>query len=126
MDKKPHVGMGVTISHGSDRYPGTIVEIANPDAQGRIRWFMAQRDEVVHGSRLIIDPLVYGDTPVITFYLDPNGATTKVTLRKDGEYRVTGGQALVQVGRRHYFRDPSHSQEIPPPCPQRSKSGHRI
>jgi hypothetical protein len=91
----PEVGMGVTVFVGSDRHPGTIIQVTQ------------------NGKRIVFQRDIYkrtdnnGMSEYQTYELspDPNGVIEIATLRKDGKYRITGGQTPVHVGSREAYYD---------------------
>ena len=91
----PEVGMGVTMSVGSDRYPGTIIQVTQ---NGRRVVF--QRDNYKR-----TDNNGMSESQTYEFSPDPNGAIEIATLRKDGRYRITGGKTPVHIGSRDAYYD---------------------
>jgi hypothetical protein len=94
-DPYPTVGMGVTISVGSDRYPATIIQVTQ------------------NGKRIVFQYDTYkrtddngmSESQAYEFSPDPNGRVEIATLRKDGRYRITGGKTPVHVGSRDAYYD---------------------
>lgn len=91
----PTVGMGVTISVGSDRYPGTIIQVTQNG-----RRIVFQRD-----SYKRTDDNGMSESQTYEFSTDLNGAIEIATLRKDGRYRITGGKTPVHIGSRGAYYD---------------------
>jgi len=87
--------MGVTMSVGSDRYPGTITEVS---ASGKRIVF--QEDVATR-----TDTNGMSESQQYTFQQDPNGSMHIATKRKDGVWRITGGKTPVTVGIRGKYYD---------------------
>lgn len=87
--------MGVTMSVGSDRYPGTIVEIS---ASGKRIVF--QEDIATR-----TDTNGMSESQSYTFQPDPNGSMHIATLRKDGVFRLTGTKTPITIGIRGKYYD---------------------
>jgi hypothetical protein len=97
----PVVGMGATTGAGSDCYPHTIIEVA------------------ADFSYLIIQADIYTKDAAFDYYanqkylygFNPNGATRKYTLRKNGRYIADGCSISAYwqtcyLGYRRYYQDP--------------------
>lgn len=91
----PEVGMGVTVSVGSDRYPGTIIQVT----QNGKRIVFQYDDYKRTDNNGMSESQTYEFTP------NPNGKTEIATLRKDGRFRITGGKTPVWVGTRDAYYD---------------------
>lgn len=92
--KVPHVGMAVTYHIGSDRYPGTIVEVRR---NGKTIVMKKQRTYIRR-----IDGKEY---QVYVNYLDND--TTTFTLRGNGDYRMKGCKyGSLSLGARRFHQDP--------------------
>jgi len=91
----PVVGMGATQIMYSDRHAFTVIAVA-PSGKTAI----VQRDVAMRAdSNGVCDAQSYTYTP------DPNGATRKISLRKDGCWREVGqngGSYLLGVRDEHY------------------------
>lgn len=91
---KPEVGMGCTEIMYSDRHAGTITDVAD---NGRAFWF--RRDRAIR-----TDSWGMSDVQEYRYERDPEAREVKVTLRKDGTWRVSGDGTVIAVGYRaeHY------------------------
>lgn len=95
--KEPEVGMGVTYSIGSDRYAGTISRVSK---SGKTFWY--RKDDV----RATKAHNYYGKQSYI-YIPRPDGAEIRVSKRKDGRWRESGGSCgSVFVGEREHYSDP--------------------
>ena len=93
----PEVGMGATLVIGSDRYPATVIQVTQNGKR-----VVIQEDDAVR-----TDKNGLSESQTYEFTANPNGTIHIVTLRKDGRYRVTGGQTPVHLGSRDKYLDPS-------------------
>lgn len=94
-DPKPEVGMGVTRQVGSDRYPGTIVQVYHNDKR------IAFQEDI--GTRT--DNNGMSESQTYTFGPNPTGTIYHASLRKDGRWRLMGGGGLVYLGKRSQYYD---------------------
>lgn len=96
----PVIGMGVTRSTGSDRYPYTISRIA---PNGRRMWVKADEAKVVSGSEL-------DGSAVYEYTSDEDAPEVEITLRKNGRWERKGASMTwwsgYSIGERSYYRDP--------------------
>ena len=92
---RPEIGMGVTWSVGSDRYPGTIIDIS---ASGKRITF--QEDSATR-----TDSNGMSESQTYTFQSDPQGTIHTASLRKDGRWRITGSKMPVYIGNRAKYYD---------------------
>ena len=93
----PTIGMGATISVGSDRYPATVIQVTQNGKR-----VVIQEDDATR-----TDNNGLSESQTYTFQTNPNGTIHIVTLRKDGRYRISGGQTPVWIGSRDKYLDPS-------------------
>lgn len=92
-DPFPEVGMGATMSVGSDRYAYTIVEVSESG-----KTIIIQADDAVNkGDYYGVQDWVY--TP------NPRGPVRTARLSKSGYY-LQGG-SFVFIGYRDHYMDPS-------------------
>jgi hypothetical protein len=91
----PRVGMGVTISVGSDSYPATIIQVTLNNRKIVFQYDSYKRTD----NNGMSESQTYEFTP------DSNGRIECATLRKDGRYRITGGQTPVHIGSRSAYYD---------------------
>lgn len=91
----PEVGMGVTVSVGSDRYPGTVIQVTQNGRRVVFQYDLYKR----------IDSNGMSESQTYEFSSDPNGRTEIATLRKDGRYRITGSKTPVHIGSRSAYYD---------------------
>ncbi len=97
INNKPEVGMGATISAGSDCYPYTIIDVNKTGTKIKV-----QRDnyEPAEGYD-------YYDNQVYNYSSNPNGCIYEVSLRKDGKWKIVNGTSNVRIGHRSHYSDPS-------------------
>lgn len=93
----PTIGMGATIRIGSDSYPATIIQVTRNG-----RRIVLQEDNATRTDNNGLSEL-----QEYTYETNSNGTTHIATLRKDGRYRLTGGQIPVSLGNRRKYLDPS-------------------
>jgi hypothetical protein len=88
------IGMGATISCGSDSYPATIIQITQNGKR-----IVLQEDKAVR-----TDKNGMSECQKYDYTEDSAGRIYIATLRKDGHYRITGTTQNVFVGqrRKHY------------------------
>jgi hypothetical protein len=93
-NKTAEVGMGVTLCYWSDRHAATVIEVSKTGHEIKVREDKAIRTDS-HGM---------SDAQSYRFEADENGRVYTATRRKDGSYRVKGGDTRVLLGHRsHYF-----------------------
>jgi hypothetical protein len=97
----PEVGMGVTMSVGSDRYPYTIVEVINPSKKIIIQEDTAR---LVEGSAM-------SEHQKYEYAPNPEGKLVTLTKRKFGKWVTQGesvyGGSRFYLGERAQYLDPS-------------------
>ena len=85
---QPEVGMGATILMHSDRHAATIIEVeyfkTGPRA-GQAKAVTVQRDTAQR-----VDSNGMSDAQTYVYLPNPNGATTRFTLRKGGRWEAYG------------------------------------
>jgi hypothetical protein len=87
--------MGVTMQVGSDRFPGTIIQVTQNG-----RRIVFQEDEAIRLDKNGMSEsqnYTYRPCATCTMYI--------ATLRKDGKYRLTGGKVPVYIGYRDRYYD---------------------
>lgn len=89
------VGVGATIVSWTDRHPATVIEVSKS----------GHRIVVQHDTATRVDSNGMSDAQSYEFERNPNGRTEVATRRKDGSYRVTGGQTRVLIGVRSKYHD---------------------
>lgn len=94
-EPRPEIGMGVTWAVGSDRYPGTIIDIS---ASGHRIVF--QEDIATR-----TDSNGMSESQSYTFQQNPLGEIHTASLRKDGRWRLTGGKMPLFIGNRDKYYD---------------------
>jgi hypothetical protein len=92
---KPEIGMGVTWSVGSDRYPGTIVEIYHNDKR-----IVIQEDIAIR-----TDDNGMSESQTYKFETNPSGTIYHASLRKDGRWKLMGTKQSVSLGIRGKYYD---------------------
>jgi hypothetical protein len=95
----PEVGMGATMTMYSDRYPYTVRKV---NSTGKTIWISPDQAEVKEGT-CWPDP----DYNISTNWELTEKDFTKVTLRKDGRWKVAGGSQVIVLGTRQKYVDPS-------------------
>ena len=102
---QPHVGQGATVQVGSDKHAATVVSVS---PSGNKLLLRADRAHLTEASRKALSSNS-GERQEYEFSRDPNGIEWNATLRKTGEYRVTGygSTGRVTLGLRRHYRDPS-------------------
>jgi|SRR5271166_748000 len=90
-----HIGMGVTIQGWSDRHAGTLIQVLRGGRKLVIQMDIATR----------IDSNGMSESQQYTYERDPNGTIEYATLRRDGKYRLMGGQSPVSLGNRNEYYD---------------------
>lgn len=93
--KHPLIGEGATVKFGSDSRPYTIY-----DASYSGKTLYLRED---HATR--IDKNGMSEMQEYQYSPNPNGSELKVTLRKDGRYKVVKTDMLVSIGVRRYYYD---------------------
>jgi hypothetical protein len=92
---KPEVGMGGTMLHWSDRTPVTVVEVSRTGHK-----LVVQEDTATR-----TDSNGMSEAQSYEYERNPNGALTEFTRRKDGSYRVKGGNERLMLGHRDKYHD---------------------
>lgn len=89
------IGMGATISIGSDREPATVIDISD-----NLRTITLQADSYVR-----TDSNGFSESQEYEYSPNPIGEIYKATLRKDGQYRLVGSnKSTLSLGvRRRYY-----------------------
>jgi len=93
----PEVGMGCTECLYSDSHAGTISRIS---PSGKTVWFKRNIAKVVKGS-------CHDGSAEYEYSEDENAYETKATLRKNGQFRVSGTNSFLAIGHRREYYDPS-------------------
>ena len=103
---QPNVGDGITVCGWSDRHAFTVIRLVGTTG------FVAQRDKATRTNRSddTFSPggfVGHTESPKgqeWSYETDPEGATVKVTRRKDGLWRPTGASTKpVLYGRYEYY-----------------------
>lgn len=90
----PEVGMGATLVMWTDRHAYTIIEVSKSGKS-----FKMQRDKATR-----IDKNGMSDSQEYSFERDPNGSIDKVTLRRDGKWKVEKqGTTVIPNTRDEYY-----------------------
>lgn len=92
---RPEIGMGITWTSGSDRYPGTIIEIS---ASGKRIVF--QEDIATR-----TDNNGMSESQTYTFQPDPTGTVYHASFRKDGRWKLMECKTPVYIGTRSKYYD---------------------
>ncbi len=98
----PEVGMPATLCIGSDRYPGTVIEVRSDGKK-----IVVQTDEFKAGP----GHEYFGNQKWITVR-NENGPTTKFSLRKNGRWLPEGDDlhsrgTYLSLGHASAYQDPS-------------------
>jgi len=91
----PEIGMGVTISVGSDRYPGTIIDVSPSKKKITFQ----------HDSYKRIDSNGMSELQEYEYHQDPNGSIEQASLRKNGRWMIVHGKTPVSIGVRNHYHD---------------------
>lgn len=91
----PEVGMGATVVMWTDRHAATIVEVSRTAHKVVVQYDRATRT----------DKYGMSDAQSYEYEADPNGRTETYSRRKDGSYRIAGGQGRLLVGVRSHYHD---------------------
>jgi hypothetical protein len=89
------VGNGATVIFWTDRKAATIIEVSKTGHRVTVQADKAIRTDD-HGM---------SDAQSYRFERDENGATYEATRRKDGSYRLKGGDSRVLLGVRDHYHD---------------------
>jgi hypothetical protein len=89
------VGDGATVVMWTDRKAATIIEVSKTGHEVTVQFDTAIRTD----GRGMTDAQSY------RFERNENGATRVATRRKDGSYRIKGGQERVLMGVRDHYHD---------------------
>lgn len=90
----PEVGMGVTELRWTDRRAGTITRVSK---SGKTFWF-------THDTATRIDNNGMSESQDYEYQINSEGYEYRVSLRKDGRWKVVNGGSYVMVGvRREYY-----------------------
>ena len=101
---EPAEGMGASFVYGSDREPGTIVDVKRFKSgarKGQVRQIVVRFDQarVVSGN--------FQSNNAVIEYIDGNGEfTVPCTQDSRGVWRMVGRGTKVLVGVREYYQDP--------------------
>lgn len=99
---KPEIGQGCTTLGWTDRHAGTVVALG-PESKsqpGFPTWVEVQQD---HAKR--IDSNGMSESQAYEFAPNPDAARQRFTLRKEGAYRIKGGDRRVMFGHREEYYD---------------------
>lgn len=95
----PVVGNGTTMGSGSDRYPGTIIEVRRNGAT-----VVVQSD----AYKRVGEVNIYSEMQDYEFFTNVNGSTREYTRRADGHYLLKGQNfGYLTIGKRAAYLDPS-------------------
>jgi len=92
---RPEIGMGVTLAIGSDRFPGTIIDISSSGKRITFQEDIASR----------IDNNGMSESQDYIFQIDPQGTIHTASLRKDNSWRITNSKTPVYIGKRDKYYD---------------------
>jgi hypothetical protein len=93
----PFVGMGVTYGYGSDRYPGTIIEVSK--SKKKIKF---QSDEY----KRVDNNGPHTENQKYDYFRNVFGGVQEASLRKDGKWKITGTRCTIGLGHRNHYYDP--------------------
>jgi len=94
---EPEVGMGATLSIGSDCYPATIIETNKTKTKIIIQQDLQEIDEGYD----------YYSNQVYKFIRNPDGEKRTFTLRKNGYWMEMNGRQILSIGHKRAYQDPS-------------------
>ena len=92
----PKIGMGCTEHLFTDSHACTITKIS---PSGKTIWYRRDKASIIEGS-------AQDGSAKYAYKFDGNAIDEKATLRKDGRYRATGTNYLIQLNCRHEYYDP--------------------
>lgn len=92
---KPEIGMGATEILWTDRRACTIIEVSKTGHK-----VVVQRDDAYR-----VDNNGMSDAQTWRYERNPDGTIGTFTRRKDGTYRVKGGQGRLLIGVRDEYFD---------------------
>lgn len=98
----PRVGMGCTVSYGSDCCPYTIVQVYR-DGNRKVTAFDMKEDIAIRTD----DRGAFTERQEYEYRFNPEAPAIEVTWRRDGKWKIRGDTKVVHVGSRRYYRDPS-------------------
>jgi hypothetical protein len=93
--KTPEVGDGATVVYWTDRKAATVIEVSQTGHQITVQEDTATRT----------DKNGMSDAQSYEYTRNAEGATHEATRRKDGSYRLKGGDTRVLVGVRDHYYD---------------------
>lgn len=96
---KPEIGMGGTMSCGSDCYPYTVIEINKTGTKIKIQQDSAKPDKE--------NGYDYYGNQVYIYSPNPNGPIHEMSLRKNGRWTEVGSTSSVSLGGRRQYQNPS-------------------
>jgi hypothetical protein len=91
----PEVDMGATLVHWTDRTPCTITDVSKTGHR-----ILLQED---HATR--IDSNGMSDAQSYVYARNEKGRTFEATRRKDGSYRIKGGNERALIGSHRKYHD---------------------
>ena len=91
---EPVVGMGATIVYWTDRAACTVARVVAP-----------KTIEISPDKATRMDDHGMSDAQSYEYETDPDAGTYKVTLRKDGRWKISGSQTVVLLGVRRHYHD---------------------
>lgn len=91
------LGGGAHLRYGSDVYAYTVIAMS---PSGKTVTLQRAHVDIIRPARS------WGEQPERAFKPDPEGATVKVTLRKDGRFRPVGSNTATAGPGYHEFYDP--------------------
>lgn len=92
---EPEVGMAATVVHWTDRTAATVVEVSKTGHK-----LVVQEDTATR-----TDSNGMSDAQSYSYERNPDGRLYEATRRKDGSYRLKGGDSRVLLGHREKYRD---------------------
>tara|TARA_R110000824_G_scaffold164633_4_gene340950 strand:+ start:152 stop:499 length:348 start_codon:yes stop_codon:yes gene_type:complete len=91
---EPVVGMGATILRWTDRTACTVARVVTP-----------KTIEVTPDKATRTDDHGRSDAQSYEYETDPDAGAYRVTLRKDGRWKISGTQTVVLLGVRRHYHD---------------------
>lgn len=93
----PRIGIGATITCGSDSYPATVIQVTQNGKR-----IVLQEDKAVRtDNNGMSGPQTYN------YSEDSEGRIFIATFRRDGSFKLVGTQQSVYIGKRRKYYDPS-------------------
>ena len=101
---EPEIGMPATYSIGSDDYPYTVIGVKR-FKNGEVQSIQLQQD-----TEILVSGSTEDGSAQFTYEPNPNGHVIVAKPWTSNGYKywkVVNGSAIIYLGQRRYYRDPS-------------------